>query len=205
MRWHNRDSARRGGRARFKAHAWRACVLEREPGVQIPPSPPRQNSGLQGFSPVIQGWGRYAPRSDGTRCVGFPPPAQPCFSREPSAPISSGDGCRASAWTAPVTSRLDTAPRAPICFPASDSRAVCLPTPPGSWRLNASFCAEPARKPARIDGVTTVHSRLIPQMIALSGTPPSTSRKALPQRAGVPGSPRSSFPIASRSRDSLSS
>jgi hypothetical protein len=31
---------RRGGRARFKAHAWRACRLERVSGVQIPPSPP---------------------------------------------------------------------------------------------------------------------------------------------------------------------
>jgi hypothetical protein len=39
-RCHTGGSLRRGGRARFKAHAWRACVLEREPGVQIPPSPP---------------------------------------------------------------------------------------------------------------------------------------------------------------------
>jgi hypothetical protein len=31
---------RRGGRARFKAHAWRACRLGRVSGVQIPPSPP---------------------------------------------------------------------------------------------------------------------------------------------------------------------
>ena len=31
---------RRGGRARFKAHAWRACKLGRVSGVQIPPSPP---------------------------------------------------------------------------------------------------------------------------------------------------------------------
>jgi hypothetical protein len=32
--------SRRGGRARFKAHAWRACRLGRVSGVQIPPSPP---------------------------------------------------------------------------------------------------------------------------------------------------------------------
>jgi hypothetical protein len=32
--------ARRGGRARLKAHAWRACKLGRVSGVQIPPSPP---------------------------------------------------------------------------------------------------------------------------------------------------------------------
>jgi hypothetical protein len=32
---------RRGGRARFKAHAWRACRLGRVSGVRIPPSPPR--------------------------------------------------------------------------------------------------------------------------------------------------------------------
>jgi hypothetical protein len=31
---------RRGGRARFKAHAWNACKLERVSGVRIPPSPP---------------------------------------------------------------------------------------------------------------------------------------------------------------------
>jgi hypothetical protein len=31
---------RRGGRARFKAHAWRACKLGRVSGVQLPPSPP---------------------------------------------------------------------------------------------------------------------------------------------------------------------
>src|SRR5215469_11273621 len=31
---------RRGGRARLKAHAWRACRLGRVSGVQIPPSPP---------------------------------------------------------------------------------------------------------------------------------------------------------------------
>ena len=33
-------SMRRGGRARFKAHAWNACKLERVSGVRIPPSPP---------------------------------------------------------------------------------------------------------------------------------------------------------------------
>ena len=37
---HNRLRARRGGRARFKAHAWNACRLERVSGVRIPPSPP---------------------------------------------------------------------------------------------------------------------------------------------------------------------
>src|SRR5271163_1994837 len=37
---HNRILARRGGRARFKAHAWNACRLERVSGVRIPPSPP---------------------------------------------------------------------------------------------------------------------------------------------------------------------
>ena len=37
---HNRGRARRGGRARLKAHAWNACRLERVSGVRIPPSPP---------------------------------------------------------------------------------------------------------------------------------------------------------------------
>src|ERR1039458_1820779 len=37
---HNRACVRRGGRARFKAHAWNACRLERVSGVRIPPSPP---------------------------------------------------------------------------------------------------------------------------------------------------------------------
>ena len=37
---HNRVRVRRGGRARFKAHAWNACRLERVSGVRIPPSPP---------------------------------------------------------------------------------------------------------------------------------------------------------------------
>jgi hypothetical protein len=41
--------ARRGGRARFKAHAWRACKLGRVSGVQIPPSPPSSPE-VQGFS-----------------------------------------------------------------------------------------------------------------------------------------------------------
>ena len=39
-KWHTDARTRRGGRARFKAHAWRACKLERVSGVQIPPSPP---------------------------------------------------------------------------------------------------------------------------------------------------------------------
>ncbi len=42
---HNRGRARRGGRARFKAHAWNACRLERVSGVRIPPSPPHSALG----------------------------------------------------------------------------------------------------------------------------------------------------------------
>ena len=44
-----RPLARRGGRARFKAHAWRACKLGRVSGVQIPPSPPTSPTSA-GFS-----------------------------------------------------------------------------------------------------------------------------------------------------------
>ena len=39
---------RRGGRARFKAHAWNACKLERVSGVRIPPSPPKSLRTLKG-------------------------------------------------------------------------------------------------------------------------------------------------------------
>jgi hypothetical protein len=40
---------RRGGRARFKAHAWNACRAERFSGVRIPPSPPA-SLGVSRFS-----------------------------------------------------------------------------------------------------------------------------------------------------------
>src|SRR6266851_2326422 len=56
---HNRGRARRGGRARLKAHAWNACRLERVSGVRIPPSPPHSLAYLPTFwrSDEIGAWG----------------------------------------------------------------------------------------------------------------------------------------------------
>ncbi len=68
---------RRGGRARFKAHAWRACKLGRVSGVQIPPSPPtspyilptlwarqKLRAGMwRSFSPLRTGENRLTPDS----------------------------------------------------------------------------------------------------------------------------------------------
>ena len=51
---HNRVRVRRGGRARFKAHAWNACRLERVSGVRIPPSPPYSLY----YLPTIWRWGQ---------------------------------------------------------------------------------------------------------------------------------------------------
>jgi hypothetical protein len=45
---------RRGGRARFKAHAWNACKLERVSGVRIPPSPPTQSAMSEIFRPELR-------------------------------------------------------------------------------------------------------------------------------------------------------
>src|ERR1035437_2924387 len=56
---HNRVRVRRGGRARFKAHAWNACRLERVSGVRIPPSPPHSLTCFPTFwrSDEIGAWG----------------------------------------------------------------------------------------------------------------------------------------------------
>src|ERR1035437_1753198 len=56
---HNRVRVRRGGRARFKAHAWNACRLERVSGVRIPPSPPYSLACFPTFwrSDEIGAWG----------------------------------------------------------------------------------------------------------------------------------------------------
>src|ERR1019366_10050769 len=56
---HNRACVRRGGRARFKAHAWNACRLERVSGVRIRPSPPHSLACFPTFwrSDEIGAWG----------------------------------------------------------------------------------------------------------------------------------------------------
>ena len=72
-----KSSQRRGGRARFKAHAWNACKLERVSGVRIPPSPPTSLYRL----PTIWRW-----RKRGTHRGAFALRSEP--EKSSSVPIS---------------------------------------------------------------------------------------------------------------------